>query len=66
MAEMKDTGDFLEVPEDERLDEDTYVPGEVNEDEFQDLSWVPDGDYVELSTAGDDEPLEPEVEEVEE
>ena len=55
--QLVDTGDFLEVPEDQRLDED---PGdEPNPDEgltLDDLeAAVPDGDVVRLSTADLDE-----------
>lgn len=53
----QDIGDVLEVPEDQRLDED---PGdEPNDDEGIDLfkleATVPDGDVVRLSTADLDE-----------
>lgn len=55
-GELIDTGDFLEVPEGQRLDHDDFVPNEVNADEFQtDFSHVPDGEEVELSTASLDE-----------
>lgn len=57
MSEPRDTGELLEVPEDQRLDEDDYLPEEDNEDAFADLSSVPDGKYVKLSTASDDEPV---------
>lgn len=52
----EDIGTYLEVPEEERQDTDEFVPEEVNEDEFRyDFSDVPDGEYVELSTATPDE-----------
>ena len=54
MSRLQDTGDFLEVPEDQQLEEDDYVPEEDNRDEFEDLSSVPAGAYVVLSTAGDE------------
>lgn len=57
MSEPRDTGEVLEVPENERLDHDVYFPEEDNEDAFADLSNVPDGEYVELSTASQDEPV---------
>ena len=63
---MKDIGDYLEVPEDQRAAVDDHPVEEVNLDEFTDLSGVPEGEYVELSTAGDDEPLEDEPSEDEE
>lgn len=53
--EMMDTGDYLAVPEDQQLDEDDFVPEEVNEDEFSLLRDVPDGEEVVLSTAYLDE-----------
>jgi hypothetical protein len=54
-AALQDTGDFLEVPESERLDEDIWEPEDVSPDEFEDMRDVPDGEYVELSTASLDE-----------
>lgn len=56
-TELQDTGDFLEVPEDQRYDIDDPDHEDANEDEFADLSHIPDGDYVVLSTASDDEPI---------
>lgn len=60
MDELQDTGDFLEVPESEQMDEDDLVLAEVNEDEFDTMEDVEDGDeYVVLSTADlDDEDLD--------
>lgn len=58
----KDTGDLLEVPESERKTEDEFLEDEVNDDEFAILN-VPAGEYVELSTASPDEPIESEDEE---
>lgn len=57
MGEPRDTGDLLEVPEDQRLDVDDHLPEEDNVDQFADVSDVPDGEYVELSTASEDEPV---------
>ncbi len=56
----KDIGHYLEVPESER--EDTDPPPEYNADAGFDVQVVPDGVYVELSTASDDEPLASETE----
>ena len=56
-TELQDIGDFLEVPEDQRYEVDEADPEQENEDQFADLSHVPDGDYVVLSTASDDEPI---------
>lgn len=55
MSEPRDIGDVLEVPEDQRLDIDDYPDDEVNADEFTDLSDVPEGEPVDLSTASLDE-----------
>lgn len=64
-TELQDTGDFLKVSEEERLDFDDCLDEESNEDEFADYSEVPDGQYVELSTASADEPVGwPEEEEI--
>jgi hypothetical protein len=54
-VELKDIGDFLEVPEDQReeLDGDPVY----NADAGFDVQVVPNGEYVELSTADDSEPL---------
>lgn len=57
MGEPRDTGDLLEVPEDQRLDVDDHLPEEDNVDQFADVSDVPDGEYVELSTSSEDEPV---------
>lgn len=57
MSEVRDTGDLLAVSREERLDHDDYLPEEDNIDQFADVSDVPDGEYVELSTASDDEPV---------
>lgn len=51
-----DIGDLLEVPEDQRLERDDDIASERNDDEWSDLSSVPDGVPVTLSTADlDDE-----------
>lgn len=60
MGEPQDVGDFLEVPEDQRLEEDDLVPEEVNADEFNQLHDVPEGEYVELDTAYLDDELDEE------
>lgn len=57
MGEIRDTGDLLAVPREERLDHDDHLPEEDNVDQFADVSDVPDGQYVQLSTASDDEPV---------
>jgi hypothetical protein len=63
----RDTGELLAVPPEERLEVDDHLPSEDNEDQFADVSGVPDGEYVELSTASEDEPVGwPEDEEEEE
>jgi hypothetical protein len=54
-TEPRDIGDVLEVPRDQRLAIDDHLPSEVNDDEFADLSSVPDGEVVVLSTAHLDE-----------
>lgn len=51
----QDIGDFLEVTEDEQKDVDPAA--QYNADAGFDIQVVPDGEYVELSTASDDEPL---------
>lgn len=53
MSEVpQDTGDLLEVPVKDRLEEDDFVLEEVNEDEHRtDFTDVPDGNVVTLSTA---------------
>lgn len=49
---LEDTGDYAEVPEEERRDEDQPEP---NEDEGNnDFEDVLDGEVVELSTAEED------------
>lgn len=50
-----DTGTFLDVPEGDRLDYDDVEFEDPNEDEGWDMSNVPDGEIVELSTAFLDE-----------
>ena len=55
MSDGKDIGDYLEVPEEERQDVDPDP--EFNADAGFDVNVVPDGDYKELSTASDDEPI---------
>lgn len=47
----KDIGHYLEVPEEER--EDTDPAPELNDDADFDVTTVPDGEVVELSTAAD-------------
>lgn len=65
-SKLQDTGDFLEVPEDQRLEVDDPEHEEPNEDEFVDYAPItPDGDYVELSTADEDEPVGIELDEEE-
>ncbi len=52
----KDIGDLLEVPKAQRLEVDDPSFEDANDDEFTSLSWVPDGEFVTLSTASlDDE-----------
>ena len=51
----QDTGDFLEVPEGDRQDVDPAP--EYNADAGFDLKVVPDGEYHELSTADEKEPI---------
>jgi hypothetical protein len=50
-----DTGVLLEVPKSQQLDEDDPAYEDDNEDQFTDLSGVPDGEVVTLSTADLDE-----------
>lgn len=51
-----DTGDFLAVPEGERLETDNDLDSEMCEDAFVDYApIVSDGVYVELSTASLDD-----------
>ena len=50
---MKDIGDYLGVPEAERLEADP--PPEYNADSGFDVQVVPDGEVRELSTADPDE-----------
>ncbi len=55
MSTDQDIGHFLEVPEAQREDVD---PGpRYNADAGFDVQMVPNGEYVELSTADPDEPL---------
>lgn len=54
----QDIGDLLEVPKAQRLDVDDASFEDANEDEFADLSSVPDGELVTLSTASLDDPEE--------
>lgn len=51
----EDTGDLLEVPEDQR--EDVDPDPAYNADAGFDVHVVPNGEYVELSTADQSEPL---------
>lgn len=51
MSDLKDTGDLLEVSKEERLSEDDPAHEDPNTDEFADLSSVPDGEVIYLSTA---------------
>lgn len=55
MSETTDIGDYLAVPEEEQKDVDPNP--EYNADAGFDINVVPDGEYVELSTADDDEPI---------
>lgn len=55
MSGQRDIGHYLEVPEDQRQDVDS--PPEYNADAGFDIEVVPDGEYVELSTADPIEPL---------
>jgi hypothetical protein len=50
-----DTGVLLEVPKSQQLEEDDPAYEDDNEDQFTDLSGVPDGEVVTLSTAHLDE-----------
>lgn len=59
----RDIGDFTEVPQDRQLDVDPTP--EYNADAGFDIEMVPDGEYVELSTASADEPLASESEDYE-
>jgi hypothetical protein len=56
MDETRDIGHLLEVPEDQRRDVDPTP--QYNADSGFDIEVVPDGEYVELSTAGRDEELD--------
>lgn len=52
MTTDKDIGDYLEVPEEDRLEED---PGaEYNADAGFDIQVIPDGEVVELESAGNE------------
>jgi hypothetical protein len=53
--ELTDIGDFLAVPEEERLDVDPAP--EYNADAGFDVQVVPDGEYRELSTSAEEEPI---------
>lgn len=55
MSELTDIGDYLGVPEEERLDVDPDP--EFNADAGFDVQVVPDGEYKELSTAHESEPI---------
>jgi hypothetical protein len=55
MSTNEDTADFLEVPERDR--EDVDPEPRYNADAGFDIQMVPNGVYVELSTADPDEPL---------
>ena len=55
MSDDTDIGDFLDAPEAER--EDVDPTPEFNADAGFDVNVVPDGEYVELSTASDEEPI---------
>lgn len=50
-----DTGTLLEVPPSEQLEVDNPEFEDANEDEYFDVSDVPDGEIVVLSTASLDE-----------
>lgn len=50
VSDQEDIGTILEVPEDQRLDVDPDDEP-ANEDEGVDMSQVPDGEVVKLSTA---------------
>lgn len=60
MSDETDIGTHLEVPEDQRDGVDP--PPEYNADAGFDVQVVPDGEYVELSTADPEEPLASETE----
>lgn len=53
--EGKDIGDYLEVPEEER--EDVDPTPEYNADAGFDVNVVPDGEYLELGSSDDSEPI---------
>jgi hypothetical protein len=55
MNDAQDIGHLLEVPADQRKDVDP--PPQYNADSGFDIDVVPDGTYVELSTASQDEEL---------
>lgn len=55
MSTANDVGDLLEVPEDQRADVDPAP--QYNADAGFDVQVVPNGEYVELSTADPDEAL---------
>jgi hypothetical protein len=52
---MTDIGDILAVPKDQQIDGDP--PPAYNADAGFDINVVPDGEYHELSTADEDEPI---------
>jgi hypothetical protein len=56
MDEPTDIGHLLEVPRDQRRDVDPTP--QYNADAGFDIEVVPDGEYVELSTASKDEELD--------
>jgi hypothetical protein len=55
---------LYEVPEEKRLDQDP--PPQYNADAGFDVEMVPDGEYAELSTADESEPVAGEGDEVDE
>lgn len=56
MDDAQDIGHVLEVSADQRMDVDPTP--QYNADSGFDIEVVPDGEYVELSTAGEDEELD--------
>ncbi len=56
MDDSQDIGHLLDVPADQRLDVDPTP--QYNADSGFDIEVVPDGEYVELSTASHDEELD--------
>lgn len=57
--EERDIGTVLAVPEDEReqVDPNPADVGEENDDAGADLSHVPEGEWVDLSSSDDEEPV---------